>query len=395
MQLTVTTMQGLEEVLAQELSVLGAQAIVPLKRAVSCEGDMDFLYRANLHLRTALRVLKPIHQFRATDERMYYNKIREIDWFEWFGFNQYFMIHTVVNSTTFTHSKYMALKAKDAIVDQFRDKFGKRPTVSNYEPDLVINIHINEHDCTVSLDSSGEPLHKRGYKVAPHEAPLNEVLAAALLMHSGFEEFKSFHDPMCGSGTFISEALMMHAGIPAGWLRDQFAFMKWKDYQPHEWKKIKETAGEAIHEPVIRFSGADIDRKYMFAARKNLFQLPFGDRVEFFRRDFLEETPGIPPEFLIMNPPYDVRLETEDINLFYERIGTRLKHHYTGSRACIFSGNPEALKHIGLRPTRKYPFLNGALPSSLHIYDLYHGSRKSKDGLELDEGTSPGESTSK
>ena len=376
MLLTITTQQGLEEVLSREIKELGGQNVVTLKRAVQCEGDLNFIYKANLMLRTGIRILRPIHQFTARNEREYYNKIRDVNWFDWFGFNQYFVIHPVVYSDTFTHSQYMALKAKDAIVDQFREKFGKRPSVSNYEPDLIIQVLIQGQDCTVSIDSSGEALHKRGYKVATHEAPLNEVLAAGLLMQSGFEEFEEFHDPMCGSGTFLSEALMIHSRIPASWMREQFAFMKWKEYKPHEWKRVRELAGREIREPSIHFSGADIDRKNMFAARKNLFQLPFGDRVEFERRDFLEPGKQEKPVFLIMNPPYDLRLESEDILEFYRQIGTRLKRDYTGSRACVFSGHLEALKQVGLRTSKNLPFLNGAIPSSLHVYDLYEGSKK-------------------
>jgi putative N6-adenine-specific DNA methylase len=375
MELIITTMQGLEPVLEKELRELGAKDIVRLTRAVGCQGDLEFLYRANLCLRTALRVLKPIHRFTAQDERIFYDRIQEIHWPDQFRINQQFAVHAVVNSTTFRHGRYIALKTKDAIVDQFRDKFGRRPNVSTYEPDLIVNVHISEQDCTLSLDSSGESLHKRAYKVAMHEAPINEVLAAGLLLQSGFEQYDSFYDPMCGSGTFLTEALMIHTHCPPNLMRDDYAFMKWADFEPGTWQAIKEELRSGIIEPVILFSGADIDRKIMFGAKKNLVQLPFGDRVELARRDFLSDVPEPRPAFLILNPPYDVRLESDDILKFYGEIGTQLKHQYTGSRACVFTGNLEALKKIGLRPTVKLDVLNGAIPSKCYIYDLFEGKR--------------------
>lgn len=375
MKLTITTMQGLEEVLEQELKNMGAVDVERLHRAVQCEGDFQFMQEANLSLRTALRVLKPIHEFQAKDEREFYHKVQEVKWPDLFRINQQFSIHAVVNSEVFTHSRYMALKAKDAIVDQFREIFGRRPNVSTYDPDLIINIHINKTDCTLSLDSSGESLHKRAYKVAMHEAPLNEVLAAGLLMQSGFQKYETFHDPMCGSGTFLTEAIMMNTHCPANIMREDFAFMKWPDFEITAYNDLKEKLKEKITEPTMEFSGSDIDRKNMFAARKNVVQVPYGDRIEISKKDFFKGKPLPQPEFIIMNPPYDVRLEMEDINQFYADIGTQLKHNYPGSRACIFTGNLEALKKVGLKPAKKMRLMNGAIPSMFHIYDLFEGKR--------------------
>jgi putative N6-adenine-specific DNA methylase len=375
MKLTMTTMQGLEEVLERELKDMGATDVERLHRAVQCEGDLEFMHKANLCLRTALRVLKPIHQFQANDEKEFYQKVQEVKWPDLFKINQQFAIHAVVNSEVFTHSRYMALKAKDAIVDQFRDIFGRRPNVSTYDPDLIVNIHINNTDCTLSLDSSGESLHKRAYKVAMHEAPLNEVLAAGILMQSGFQRYETFHDPMCGSGTFLTEAIMIHTHCPANLMREDFAFMKWPDFEITAYNALKEKLKEKISEPSIEFSGADIDRKVMFAAKKNVVQVPFGERIQISKKDFFKDEPSPPPAFLVMNPPYDVRLEEEDINQFYADIGTKLKHSYVGSRACLFTGNLEALKKVGLRPDKKMRLMNGAIPSMLHIYDLFEGKR--------------------
>jgi putative N6-adenine-specific DNA methylase len=376
MELIITTLQGLEPLLADEVKKIGGQEVKILNRAVSCEGDLRFLYKANLALRTALRVLKPVHKFKATDERVFYQKIQEIKWPDLFKVNQYFAVHAVVNSETFRHSRYMALKTKDAVVDQFREIFGRRPNVSTYEPDLIINVHINELDCTISLDSSGESLHKRAYKVAMHEAPLNEVLAAGLLLQSGFQAYDSFHDPMCGSGTFITEALMINTNCPPNLSREDFAFMKWIDYEDHTWKELKEMMKDDIKEPSMIFAGSDIDRKVMFAARKNAVQLPYGDRVQISKKDFLKEKIEPQPAFLIMNPPYDVRLESDDINAFYSALGSKLKHEYSGSRAAIFSGNLEALKMVGLKPKIKLSMLNGAIPSKFYVYDLFEGKIK-------------------
>jgi putative N6-adenine-specific DNA methylase len=379
MELTVTTFQGLEDILADELKELGAENVEILTRAVKCEGGKELLYRANLQLRTGLRVLVPIHRFTAKDERQYYEAIREVQWRDLFKVNQCFAIHSVVNSETFTHSRFMALKAKDAIVDQFRDHFGRRPNVSTYMPDLIVNVHISGQDCTLSLDSSGEPLYKRGYKVASHEAPLNEVLAAGLLLKTEFEKFPSFHDPMCGSGTFISEALMIHTNTASNHFRDDFAFMRWQDFDDVLWAKIKAEAKEQIRAPKIEFSGADIKTKIMFAAKKNLIQIPYGDQVQIYKQDFLKDDAHRKAAFLIMNPPYDVRLESDDIDQLYADIGTKIKHEYEDRRVCVFSGNIPALQKVGLKPSIKMNVLNGAIPSKLYCYDIYSGSKKSSD----------------
>jgi len=195
-------------------------------------------------------------------------------------------------------------------------------------------------------------------------------------LQTGFEDYPSFHDPMCGSGTFISEALMINTRCPANFSREDFAFMKWADYEPHTWRELKENLSKDIIEPTIEFSGSDIDRSIMFGAKKNIVQIPFGDQVEIFKKDFLKGVIEPKPSFMIMNPPYDVRLESDDILQFYADIGTKLKHEYTGSRACIFSGNLDALKHVGLRTSKKLNLLNGQIPSKLHVFDLFEGKRQ-------------------
>lgn len=371
MEILVKTLEGLEPALEQEIKNMGFEETTVLNRAVLFEGDIKDMYRANYELRTALRVLLPIHKFEAINEHMFYRKMQEINWSEYFNVNQRFAVYSVVSSQYFTHSKYMALKAKDAIVDQFRDKYGKRPDVSTYNPDVEVNIHIFENKCTISLDSTGESLHKRDYKVASVEAPLSEVLASGILLSSGFETAKVFHDPMCGSGTFISEAFMIHCNIPPGKFRQEYAFMKWKSFRQSVWDAIKENADAKICEPTtMEFSGSDIDRQNMFSARKNLYQLPYGDQVQFSKKDFLKESINPRPDFLIMNPPYDIRLKSDDIDEFYYQIGVRIKQDYSGARVCVFSGNLDAMHKIGLKADVRLNLMNGAIPSVLHCYDI-------------------------
>jgi putative N6-adenine-specific DNA methylase len=370
MEILVKTLEGLEPVLDKEIRDMGIDETTVLNRAVMFEGDIVDLYRANYKLRTALRVLLPIHKFEAINEHMFYRKMQEINWAEYFNVNQRFAVYSVVTSQYFTHSKYIALKAKDAIVDQFREKYGKRPDVSTYSPDVEINIHIYENKCTISLDSSGESLHKREYKVSTVEAPLSEVLAAGILLNTGFEQFRSFHDPMCGSGTFISEALMIHCQIPPGKFKQDFAFKKWKNFRQSVWDDVREKADALIRPPEIEFYGSDIDRQNMFAARKNLTQLPYGDTVHFVKKDFLKDKIVPKPAFLIMNPPYDVRLQVEDIAEFYYQIGVTLREHYKGTRVCVFSGNLDLMHKIGLKADTKLNLMNGAIPSVLQCYTV-------------------------
>ncbi len=370
MEILVKTLEGLEPALDSEIRNLGVEKTTVLNRAVLFEGEIQEMYRANYELRTALRVLIPVHKFEAKNEHIFYKKMREIRWSDHFNVNQRFAVYAVVSSQYFNHSKYIALKAKDAIVDQFRDKYGKRPDVSTYSPDVEINIHIYEDKCTVSLDSSGESLHKRGYKVSTVEAPLSEVLAAGILLNSGFEQFRSFNDPMCGSGTFISEALMIHCQIPPGKFKQDFAFMKWKSFRQSVWDGVKEKADALIRPPSIQFSGSDIDRQNMFAAKKNLTQLPYGDTVQFSKKDFLKDRNTSKPEFLIMNPPYDIRLQSDDIMEFYFQIGATLREQYKGSKVCVFSGNLDSMHKIGLKADKKLNLMNGPIPSVLQCYTI-------------------------
>ncbi len=360
------TFQGFEDVLKDEIKDLGGKNIQRLTRAVMYEGDKRLLYLSNLQLRTALKIIVPIQEFVATDEHKFYTAIRNMPWNRYLTTAKTFAVSATVNSRVFHHSKYIALKAKDAIVDEFRSRTGRRPSVSVTNPDVSINIHIRETTCTVSLDSSGESLHKRGYKYASGMAPVSEVLAAGLLMMTEFEKHEHFHDPMCGSGTFLSEAMMIHTHTPANFFRDEFAFMKWRDYDESLYEKLRQSLKKKITPPTIHFSGADTNRHVLTLARRNLENIPFGEKIELSKQNFFEPVECRPGLFMIMNPPYNVRLGLDNAIDFYKKIGDKLKQHCPQSTAWVLSGNLEALKFLGLKPSKKIRVMNGKLPAGLN-----------------------------
>ncbi len=373
------TLHGLEEVLAKELQDIGAKNITILKRAVSFTGDKKLLYRANLELRTAMRILVPFHSFRVRHESALYNKIRTIDWSEFMDVNDTLAIDGVTNSKYFTHSKYVALKTKDAIVDQFRDKYGKRPNVNTYNPTLRINVHINEDQCTISLDSSGESLHKRGYRKETLVAPINEVLAAGMIQLSGWKKDCNFIDAMCGSGTILFEALLYARNIPPQYRRDYFCFKKWKGFDQKLWDEVVREAKERQCSFDYQILGFDKDFQAIRVTERNMEEAELIDQIVLKRKKFESLQPPAEKGILIMNPPYGERLEDKEINQFYEMIGERLKHIFTGYEAWIISSNNEALKHIGLRPSRRISLYNGALDCKFLKFELYAGSKKMKN----------------
>jgi len=379
-ELIAKTLFGLEEVLAKELRQIGATDIKPLNRAVMFRGDLEVMYKSNLLLRTAQKILKPIQVFEVHDEEELYHRIRTIDWPELFDVEQTFAVDGTTQGTRFTHSKFVALKTKDAIVDQFRERFGKRPSVDPEKPDIRINIHITMTRCTVSMDSSGVQLGRRGYREMQVDAPISETLAAGIILHAGWNGTKSFLDPMCGSGTFPIEAAMIAAHIPPGRMLE-FAFENWHDFNPVLWKKIQKDADQQITTVNPPITGMDIDPKAITIARQNAKYAGVDQYIHFTENNFLQHTPeGIIAGTMIMNPPYGERLKTkEEINPFYAEIGSRLKHNYQGWETWIISGNIEALKYIGLRPSRKIKLFNGPLESRLDKYELYTGTKKQKN----------------
>ena len=375
-KMVAKTFFGFEEILAKELLQLGAQQIKPGNRMVSFVGDLGFLYKANLCLRTALKILKPIHTARVQDEDALYQLFYNFPWEDFLDVDSKFVIDSVVHGTLFTHSQFASQKAKDGLVDQFRDRYNERPSVDLNRPDLRINLHIQEDFCTVSLDSSGASLHHRGYRTATNIAPLNEVLAAGLIQLSGWKGNTDFLDPMCGSGTIVIEAAMFASNIPANINRKQFAFEKWTDWDADLFEKIQESQLKRIKNPGIQIKGSDkapsaIEKATINVENANLSEFITLEKKDFFQID--KETSG--PLHLFTNPPYGERLEG-DMNALYQGIGDAFKQSFPNTQAWLISSNMEALKCVGLRPSRKIKLFNGKLESRFMFYPIYEGTKR-------------------
>lgn len=372
------TLYGLEDALVKELKLLGAIAPEKGVRSVSFKGDKGFMYKANLCLRTALKILKPIHKAIVKNEKDLYNTVYNIAWENYLNANQTFAIDAVTFSKDFTHSKYVALKAKDAIADRFRKVVGKRPNVDVKFPDLQINIHIQHKTCTISLDSSGRSLHQRGYRTDTNKAPINEVLAAGMLLLSGWDGQCDFLDPMCGSGTIPIEAAMIACNIPANINRKEFAFEKWNDFDADLFDKIVESSLNKARDFKYTIKGYDRSFSAVRKARENVKNANLQDYITIVKDDFFEtEKTSENKLHIVFNPPYGERLPI-DVNYFYSQIGNTLKQNYSNSEAWFITSNLEALKHVGLRPTRRIKLFNGKLESKLVKYDIYKGSKKAK-----------------
>lgn len=376
LQIAIKTLAGLEPLLVDELIQMGASDIETGTRIVNCQGDAELLYRINFESRTALRVLVPIATFRATHEKRLYSQIRQIDWSRFMQVDQRLAVDAVTNSQHFRHSKYVALKTKDAVVDQFRDNFGRRPNVNVHQPDLRIHVHISNDRCHVSLDSSGDSLHKRGYRVDTVEAPLNEVLAAGMVLHSGWRGDQPLLDPMCGSGTILIEAAMIAAKIPPQRPDRKFAFQNWSDFDKKLWEKVKNRSLDQVCSINVPILGYDKAFKAVKISHQNILAAKLSGQIEIDRKAFEKMEPPPPPGLVIMNPPYDERLPVEDVKAFYRAIGDRLKQAYTGYEAWIISSNLEAVKSIGLRASRRMTLFNGPLECKYMKFELYEGSRK-------------------
>ena len=377
MEILAKTLFGLEPLLADEITRLGGKNIRMLKRAVRFEGDKELLYKSNYHLRTALRILLPISRFSAGNDQELYDHIRQIPWGEYLDAGSTLHVDSVVFSDIFTHSKYVSLRVKDAIVDQFMEKLNRRPSVSHEEADLRINMHINQQLCTLSLDSSGESLHKRGYRIKESVAPLNEVLAAGMILISGWRGEQALMDPMCGSGTLLIEAAMIALDLPPGFTGRSYSFQRWKDYDPELFGKIN---AYGSNRPVKRpeIIGSDVSGQAVLACLSNMAAARLKDSITVSRKDFFALEPASSNVLVIMNPPYGERIGKEDINDFYRRIGDRLKSHFTGHEAWVLSSNKEAMKHFGLRPAKRMVLYNGPLECHYSAFRLYRGSMKAK-----------------
>lgn len=371
-------MFGLEDILIEELKSLGIKNCAKLKRAVKAEATLEQLYEANLKIRTGLQILVPMYTFSARNEQEVYENIYKYDWTNEFRLRDTFAIDAHVNSRFFNHSKYIALKTKDAIADKFTDTFDKRPNVDPKDPDFAINIYIHDNQVTVYKNSSGKSLHKRGYRLKAGKAPLNEVLAAGMLLIANYDGKQHLVDPMCGSGTLLAEACMIATNTPPNFNRKKFAFQSWDNYDKVLFKTIKDKAEEAIQEPSHEIWGCDIDSEALDVSFENLSRQDYKKYVKLKKRNFLNQEPPVKEALLVFNPPYDLRISSRDINELYSEMGDTLKQFYGGSTAWLISSNMQAFKHVGLRPSRKVPLFNGPLECKFQKYEMYAGSKKAK-----------------
>ncbi|MBD5363382.1 MAG: RNA methyltransferase [Bacteroides sp.] len=378
-EMVAKTFQGLEDVLADELRALGADDVNPGRRMVSFRGDKQMLYKANFCCRTALRILKPFYSFRAHTPEKLYDRVKEYDWTKLLSSDKTFAIEVTVNSNEFTNSRFVTYRVKDAIVDFFTDRApgGKRPSVRLSDADVLINVHISGSDVTLSLDSSGESLHKRGWREAQTEAPINEVLAAGIILKTGWRGEAPFVDPMCGSGTFLVEAALIAANIAPGVYRKSFAFERWADFDPELWDNVynDDSAEREISCPII---GADMSPKAIAIATENVKRAGMAGKVTLELKPLSKWTEAPQPEgVLVTNPPYGERLRPDDLDALYALIGTQLKHVFTGYHAWIIGYRDEQFAKIGLAPSFREPIFNGALECELREYVIFKGDKKS------------------
>ncbi len=368
------TLMGLEDVLAEEIRQLGGNNIQTGRRMVSFEGEKTLLYKANIHLRTAIRVLKPLLTFRATDADEVYEKLKQFPWETVLSGKQTFAIDTVVYSEHFKHARFLAYKAKDAIADYFRDKTGQRPSVRLTNPDIPLHIHVSHDQCTLSLDSSGESLHKRGYRVAQTEAPLNEVLAAGMLLLAGWKGQSHFIDPMCGSGTLLIEAALIALNIPPGIYRKRFAFENWSDFDPNLLEALMtDDTGQKPFDFTI--TGSDISPLAIATAEKNIKGASLSKHITLKTQAIQKITEAPLPGLLVTNPPYGERIKPNDLLTLYSQLGERLKHAFPGYTAWVLSYREDCFDQIGLRPSARIAMLNGSLECEFRRFDIFAGRR--------------------
>lgn len=376
-EMVATTLQGLEETLAAELLRLGAQKIEPLKRAVKFHGDLGFIYKANRSLRTALRILVPIHKFQAANEAALYDGVKALPWSDWIGLDQTLAIHSILVKAPVTHSHFVSLKVKDAIVDRIQADKGRRPSVDTRNADWNIHVLWSQDRVQISLDSSGDSLHRRGYKVNQGQAPLNEVLAAGMVMMTHWDGKGDFIDPFCGSGTILSEAAMIAKNIPPNVFRSKFSYQNWPTFDEDLQNKIWDGLMNRIRDFEYKIYGSDRNARSVREAQENLEHALLDDYVELSSCDFREVRPTSRFGFIVTNPPYDKRIAA-NIEPLYSSIGSWLKHDFPGWNAYILApdGEVQASKHIGLRPSRRVAMVNGSIDCRYLEYKLFRGKKK-------------------
>lgn len=373
MELIAKTFQGLEDVLAEELRQLGASDVRTGIRMVSFKGDKALMYKANFCCRTALRILKPIHTFKASDADELYEEAKKFDWDQLLNPKKTFAIDSVVYSDEFRHSKFVTYRVKDAIADYFNEKYGSRPSIRLTNADILLNVHIYKDQVTLSLDSSGESLHKRGYRTAQTDAPINEVLAAGLILKTGWKGDSNFIDPMCGSGTFLIEAALIARNINPGVFRSNFAFETWPDFDQEIFETIyNDDSSEKEFD--YKIYGSDISPKAIAIATRNIKSAGVGKYIDLKTMPFQDYTEAPENGILITNPPYGERIAADDMDALYESIGERLKNVFKGYHAWILGYKQEYFDKIGLKPSVKFPVLNGALECEMREYVIFDGT---------------------
>ncbi len=377
MKLFAKTIAGLEDILAEEIKNIGGTNIQVVRRGVEYEGDQKVLYRSNYELRTALKILVPIFSFYATNEKELYDNAKKLAWENYLDLRQTFRIDGTVNSKYFSHSHYVSLKVKDAMVDAFREKFHQRPNVEVDDPDVHFNVFIQHNRVSISLDSSSDSLHIRGYRQMKGEAPLNEVLAAGLIAISGWDMQQPFLDPMCGSGTLLIEAAMKLYQIPSGYYRKKWGLMRWKDFDKVCWEQIRDEANaKIIKEKKTEIKGYDKAFSMVRATQQNLVMALLEEYVTVEKKDFTKIDEPHHGYHIVCNPPYGERLQTDDMNTLYKQMGDTLKKYFAGSRAWMITNNEEAMKMLGLKTSRRIPIMNGPLECKFYLIELYEGSKK-------------------
>ena len=375
MKISVKTFQHLEKVAIDELQALGATDIEVGRRIVHCEGDWELVYRANYEMRTALRVLIPIHSFHIRRDEDLYARAAKFDWEQWLGIDQTFAIDPSIFSDHFRHPHYASLRLKDAIADTFTKKYARRPDVNANFPDVLFHLHIDQDKVTISLDSSGSSLNQRGYRNEGGQAPINEALAAGMLLLADWNGDRDFCDPFCGSGTIAIEAAMIAANMPAQFNRPSFGFMKWKNFQEPIWRAIELKAEARMKAPTCRIHASDLNGKQLKIALKNAASAGVDKYIDFQERNFFDIEPEVEQGMVVTNPPYGERLEENDMAELFANIGSRMKHFWPGWTFWFISSSPAAFKSVGLRPSRKFELFNGPLECRFMRYDLFKGKK--------------------
>ncbi|MGE0077959.1 MAG: class I SAM-dependent RNA methyltransferase [Bacteroidales bacterium] len=396
-EIIAKTFQGLEDVLADELKELGAEDIKIENRSVSYTGDKELLYKSNFRLRTAIRILMPIYTFNARTVEEFYGQAKKFDWTSVMELSHKFAVDSVVNSDLFPHSRYVALKLKDAIADQFRDKYGKRPFIDPKNPQIQFHINVVDDVCTIMMDSSGEPLHRRGYRAGQDISPINEALAAGLIKLSGWDCNSDFIDPMCGSGTIAIEAALIAYGIPPGVFRQNFGFENWLDFDDELLQGIynDDSMERDFNHSII---ARDISRMAVESALQNVKNAGLQKKIEVQSGSIFDYNPtsgngGI----VVTNPPFGEKLSKEQIESFYSQLGDCFKQKYSGFDVWLISSNMEALRSFGLRPSKKLTIFNGALECIFEQFSMYAGSStvERKDNPKRDRNEQKGKPLSK